>query len=305
VNTLRPISTLARKIESTLAPAIGKISLGTFDKKRLSQAGFMSLCDGFYPNKLAALIGREPDVAISEALVVYVQSDFYEEFLDNYPDCKARVLLIGNSDRDWEDFSLPSLPLLRHCFVQNLVQEGSGKVSPLPIGIENRAHGRNGMPWNFVKFLSNRRKKPGVFLGPMGNTHKSRTHLEGLDLKALPNLCKISTRMSSLEFSWRSSGWTHVLAPRGNGMDTHRFWESLYRGAVPVVLKSSWSSNLKKLGIPFVELDEWSVSELATLSETLPLRNLNHSDHPALLLSYWRDIIMSLVRMDSEGITQG
>lgn len=295
-------SVIVRKIETALAPAVGKVLGGGFDKRRLSQAGFMSLCDGFYPSNLAELIGKKPVVAITDALVVYVQSDLYEEFLAEYPDCKARVLLVGNSDRDWDRFTFPRLPNLRHCLVQNLVQEASEEISPLPIGIENRAHGRNGMPWNFARFLSNRRKKRGLFFGPMGNTHPSRTDLDDIDVSGIPNLFKISTRISSLEFSWRSSGWTHVLAPRGNGIDTHRFWESLYRGSVPVVLKSSWSSNIKKLGIPVVELDEWSALELSVLSEKLTFQDSNSAAIEVLDLRYWRGRIMPFVRMNPEEI---
>lgn len=50
-----------------------------------------------------------------------------------------------------------------------------------------------------------------------------------------------------------------VLCPRGNGRDTHRFYEALYVGAVPVVLESDYSARVAKyFGLPFVALRSWN-----------------------------------------------
>jgi hypothetical protein len=51
-----------------------------------------------------------------------------------------------------------------------------------------------------------------------------------------------------------------VICPEGNGIDTHRFWESLYLGVIPVIInnKTTKCSNfiryLHKLNIPFYEI---------------------------------------------------
>jgi len=50
------------------------------------------------------------------------------------------------------------------------------------------------------------------------------------------------------------------LCARGNGLDTHRFWESLYLGVIPVIINNEYTNsdafttNLKDLGVPFVEI---------------------------------------------------
>ncbi len=48
-----------------------------------------------------------------------------------------------------------------------------------------------------------------------------------------------------------------VLCPRGNGVDTHRLWETLYMGGIPIVRRRDcWLPLLTDL--PVVVVDEWS-----------------------------------------------
>ena len=61
-----------------------------------------------------------------------------------------------------------------------------------------------------------------------------------------------------------------VLCPRGNGPDTHRFYEALYVGALPVVLSSSYAAKIaNRFRLPHLALATWS--ELYDL-ENLRLR---------------------------------
>jgi len=80
-----------------------------------------------------------------------------------------------------------------------------------------------------------------------------------------------------------------VLCPRGNGMDTHRFYEALYVGAIPVVLKSSYSSKLAKLNkLPHIALDDWSeVSNREKIQELAIQAAKETVDLTRLRKSYW------------------
>ena len=60
-----------------------------------------------------------------------------------------------------------------------------------------------------------------------------------------------------------------VLCPEGNGVDTHRLWETLYLGRIPIVTRSVVTEAFASL--PMVILDSWN-----DLS-------------PALLVAYWED----------------
>lgn len=49
---------------------------------------------------------------------------------------------------------------------------------------------------------------------------------------------------------------TFVLCPRGNGIDTHRLWETLYMGSIPIVKRDIAHAGWTDLPILFV--DDWS-----------------------------------------------
>lgn len=47
-----------------------------------------------------------------------------------------------------------------------------------------------------------------------------------------------------------------VLCPEGNGVDTHRFWETLYMGGLPVVTKNKVMQSFYD-DLPVLQLDSW------------------------------------------------
>ena len=52
-----------------------------------------------------------------------------------------------------------------------------------------------------------------------------------------------------------------VLCPRGNGHDTHRFYEALLMGAIPIVLKNSYSRRLAAhFSLPHIAVSRWSAA---------------------------------------------
>lgn len=80
--------------------------------------------------------------------------------------------------------------------------------------------------------------------------------------------------------------WT--LCPRGAGEDTHRLWEALYLGSIPVVLKSPLSVLYE--GLPIIQLNNWNELSLKMLEEqsvSLPAARTNaYFDH-------WKTIILA------------
>lgn len=80
-----------------------------------------------------------------------------------------------------------------------------------------------------------------------------------------------------------------VLCPPGNGVDTHRMWESLLAGAIPVVKRSSAMAPFSDLPILFVD-DFREVSK--ELLENVWQRIKVPSQPPLLMTeSYWAEII--------------
>lgn len=87
---------------------------------------------------------------------------------------------------------------------------------------------------------------------------------------------------------------TFVLCPRGNGLDTHRLWETLYMGSIPIVKRHIGLEEFSDLPILFI--DDWSdvTEELlrATAADfTLGTRTWNLKK---LTFSYWKQRIQQL-----------
>jgi hypothetical protein len=80
-----------------------------------------------------------------------------------------------------------------------------------------------------------------------------------------------------------------VLCPRGNGIDTHRLWETLYIGSIPIVKKDIGYEDFYDLPICFI--DNWNqVNEEFLEKEKIRINNTNyHLDK--LKISYWIDKI--------------
>ena len=81
---------------------------------------------------------------------------------------------------------------------------------------------------------------------------------------------------------------TFCLAPRGNGIDTHRMWEALYAGCIPIVQRSLALKDFADLPIFFV--DDWAqAADEATLLKVRDEFRARTWDLRKLTLSYWFD----------------
>ena len=225
-------------------------------------------------------------VDVASAKIIFCASHLAEKMIQiHFESINAHTLILGNSDRDF-DSPLEFLPAsIKKIYCQNLSQPFEG-YSVLPIGIENLRLGNNGQTKLFSSSHIKSEKKDQVLIGPFSPTHPERKSL----IEELPTadsqIHYINNRISPANYAALASNYKFVAAPRGNGLDTHRFWEALYRGSYPIVLKSKWSDSISDLGIPLVTIDSWNVEELAMVTK-LRLPNFNPIEVPALWMPFW------------------
>jgi hypothetical protein len=243
-----------------------------------------------YPPKLRNL--QPSRRSVSAARVIFCPSDELERFLDDYSgSINARVLILGNGDRDFDFLDESLLPAsINKIFVQNLHNEGE-RSSLLPIGIENLRLGTNGLRKYFSESYVNTAKQEKILVGPFSMTHSDRDFYNNAALETSERFTILRGRIAPGEFAEISSKYRFVAAPRGNGIDTHRFWEALYRGSYPVVNKSSWSSLVKNLNIPLIEIDSWEENSFNSVPARM--QNMNPRNIPALWWPFWNKLINS------------
>jgi hypothetical protein len=84
-----------------------------------------------------------------------------------------------------------------------------------------------------------------------------------------------------------------VFCPRGNGVDTHRLWESLYMGSIPIVKYESTHHLFKDLPILFV--NEWNeINEDFLNKKYIEIINKKWN-LDKLKISYWENMIKNKI----------
>jgi hypothetical protein len=78
-----------------------------------------------------------------------------------------------------------------------------------------------------------------------------------------------------------------VVCPRGNGLDTHRLWETIYMGGIPVVLRHPVIAAVTR-DLPILMIEDWSqiLDEDLRRSEWQRIRTATW-DYRRASLSYW------------------
>jgi hypothetical protein len=84
---------------------------------------------------------------------------------------------------------------------------------------------------------------------------------------------------------------TFVLCPRGNGIDTHRLWETLYMGSIPIVKRYIGLKEFTDL--PILMIDDWSNITEDLLRATAQDFVSRTWSMEKLKFSYWKQRIQS------------
>ena len=78
-----------------------------------------------------------------------------------------------------------------------------------------------------------------------------------------------------------------VLCPEGNGFDTHRLWETLYMGGIPIVTRNKALQSIYDR-LPIIQLNSWNQLKNRTLLEAQWYRiQKTQYDFNSLRMSYW------------------
>lgn len=104
----------------------------------------------------------------------------------------------------------------------------------------------------------------------------------------------VSTHEGRKAFLEEIRNHSFVLCPRGNGVDTHRLWETLYMGSIPIVRRDIAHSDWTDLPILFV--NSWNeVTEEFLRREEIRIRNTEWNWRK-LHVQYWIESIRNEAR---------
>ena len=84
-----------------------------------------------------------------------------------------------------------------------------------------------------------------------------------------------------------------VACPRGNGVDTHRLWETIYLGRYPIIENNAWADSLNYLKIPLIQINEWAKEEVLSLNLS-SVQKFNPQKIESIWISYWLQLLKSV-----------
>jgi hypothetical protein len=178
------------------------------------------------------------------------------------------------------------------------------QIVPIPIGLENLHHYHAGVPRDFDKLRDVRAtKKARILVSFAIETNPVERHPAYVKASRAPTADCISEWLDQPAYMRTLAEYKFVLSPPGNGLDTHRTWEAMYLGVVPIVKDSSAMRHFKELGLPLWIVTSWDEllavgeDDLETKYEELK----SGFDCPALFMDYWRKVVLGQETSKVEG----
>jgi hypothetical protein len=199
------------------------------------------------------------------AKTIFVYShllDFFKKYVLRRLDSPF-TLISHNSDDSVgiEHLDLLNYPYLEKWYAQNC-EVHHEKLIALPIGLANRQWGQERIG-QIVKASERYEKIKLVYSNFTPHTHPSRYALLSL-ISELRFVTK-SQNLSYENYLEELAQHQFCLCPRGNGVDTHRFWEAQYLNTIPIIVKSDWTSSYS--GLPILVLNNWEELQNINLSK--------------------------------------
>ncbi len=260
----------------------------------ISGDAFSDLADvSVYPPKFRG--SRESLNKLSNAEVIFCPSRYLHQFLLEHKNrLSCKVLIAGNDDTEFHN-PLDNLPkTIRRVYLQNSFISDDKFVFTLPIGIENFRLGVNGHP-KHMKRVESQPTIDKILFGPFGNTHPERLAVSKYLLSHEGPWDLLQERLSPAVFTSIMSAYKYVGAVRGNGADTHRLWESLYRQSIPILKLDNWSNSLRRLNLPIEFVNDWNAKELKTLVHEAKSPVVNPRYLAPLWMNFWESEIKSVL----------
>lgn len=256
----------------------------------VSGDAFRAYADHAYDELATSLNPAE----ISAGQTIFIKTDRLEEFFrDVHPHIQYPYILIShNSDWAAPGSFAPFLedPKIIAWFAQNYDGIAHPKMHPIPIGIANYMwpHGNASVIEKIKsKHLS---KKYLCYLNFDINTFQQERWPLYKRLSQT-SFCHRTRKYDFEKYLTHTALSKFMVSPRGNGFDTHRLWEALYMGSIPIVKTSSLDSLYS--GLPVLIVSNWEqVTESFLENMDAEFKRKNFSLEK-LSMNYWTHLIDS------------
>lgn len=193
----------------------------------------------------------------SNTLTLFIKTDYIIPFFNSsYVTNDPFVLITHNSDLDINSSysQYIKLPNLIKWYAQNVNLEHK-KLIPIPIGIANEQwpHGNTKILQSVIDKKYQKKTLIYANFNVSTNPKQRKYCLQYLKPEYVENNVPFEIYLKHTAESYFS------ICPLGNGIDSHRIWESLYLKTIPIVENTYNITYLKeKYKLPIIILKNWS-----------------------------------------------
>ncbi len=206
---------------------------------------------------------------IKENDLIFVQTEYLQNFIKEYlPDINTYfILLTHNSSITINENHLKMIGDKEFkWFASNLNVSilKDKRIEVLPFGIKNRKNLSEGRLNTFSFDIPHHDNKKNKIYSSI-NILKNKDRVDVLRISKESKIVDSKNYANRKRYIKDLSLYKYNICPSGEGVDTHRFWESLIVKTIPIVKKSDFIENLNRFNIPMLILESWE--ELYDISE--------------------------------------
>jgi hypothetical protein len=254
---LKKIANIPCKLNRIIRSSIAKkFNLRPSSKLYLSGDTYRALADAVYDN---THLCRSED--IKKGNLVYASAELLDGFCHNVlPSIHEPFVLITHQPDNTITNSDLTIKIvqnkyLTHWFAQNCFCENK-KITPLPIGLEDLwRHNAGELADYKKKSFRTHVKLPRILMSFSIQTNSVKRQV---CYDALINNQFVDHGIYSMRLYRRTlRKYMFVASPGGNGPDTHRTWEAMYMGVIPIVEDNYMNRYFVSLGLPMYIVKNW------------------------------------------------
>jgi len=290
----------------------------------VNSRGLLKSCNFHSPNPksscnddkgyLYQMLDNKP-TSMFDGMSIYVCSNLLGFFvMEIMPKLNYKFVLVsGDSDscvprEELTQTQLNSLlgnNLLIRWFAQNTQQQDLKKLVQMPIGLDYHTvsqdpnhkwliSGENHLPRFQEKTIMDiknssppfQERTPLIYINMTISTN-DRFRQRRRALEVIPKeLCVINQDFTPRTTNWKKMAeHAFVLSPTGNGLDTHRTWEALCLGCIPILCLPSFKRLMD--GLPVLIVKDWNEITETLLKETIEKFSNMEFQYNKLTLNYW------------------
>lgn len=192
----------------------------------------------------------------------YIKDKFVDIILPQLDKTKSYSIYIHNGDDhfSYKNKKLLDYDCIKRVYTQNPLMYPEKKLTILPIGISRDIFPYGDLVELYKTIVSTyyKKKQRGLYININPKTYSYRKILLEVIIRSRNFTVNIPNKKYN-EYLQELSEYRFCLCVRGNGLDTYRFWESLYLGVIPVVIDngtySGFLKHLDTINIPYLTIN--------------------------------------------------